>query len=238
MGLFTSLKAKFITATILILVAAIGVSSWRTLKMQRDQLIAATEEKVTMLTDTIERSIATAMVEGRSEDVQAIVQKLGDHGDIQRIRIFDDEGTIRISSDLKERGRKVSRPGPPQYKGHIETNVPFIFKEHASGHAIHSLVKPILNRPECYRCHDPRHRVNGILQIDFSLAKARAQIASIHSFVLFSAIATIASLSLALWILLSRLVSRPVSALIRTMGEAEGGDLDARARVGSKDELG
>ena len=137
MRIFTSLKAKFIVATILILTAAIGVSSWRTLKMQRDQLIAATEEKVAMLTDIIEKSIAPAMLEGRSGDVQAIVQEVGKQPDIARVSIFDDKGRIRISSEPAEIGMRVSLPHLEKYKGYIETCVHLIFHRHEYGQTIH-----------------------------------------------------------------------------------------------------
>lgn len=236
--MFTSLKAKFIIIAILILTAAIGISSWRTLKMQRDQLVAAAEEKVVMLTDTIERSITNAMREGRSKDVQAIVQEVGKHADIEKVSIFDSEGRIRISSEPEERGKRLTSSPLKHYMGFIEKNLPFVFEEEENGKKVHSIVKPILNRPQCYGCHDPRHKVNGFLHIDLSLAKAKAQIASIHRFVLFSAMLTVASLSFALWILLSRLVSRPVSLLMETMGRVEKGDLGARVRVKSRDELG
>lgn len=236
MGLVTSLKAKLTIAIILILTAAIGVSAWRTLKMQRDQLITATEEKVAMLTDIIESSVVTAMLAGRIGDVQAIVEGQGKHADISRVRIFDRKGTIKISSEPKEIGKEIA-PIRPEHSALRHTSVPFVF-QNGRVHGTHSLIKLILNRPQCYGCHDPREQAIGILQIDFSLAKTRAQIASIHTFVLFSAILTIASLILALWILLSRLVTHPVSQLIRTMGNAKGGDLDVRVQVKSKDELG
>lgn len=237
MGVFTSLKAKFILAIVMILTAAIAVSSWWTLKMQREQLIAATNERVSILTTVIEKSITQAMLEGRNRDVQTILQEVGKHEDIERVSIFDDEGTVKVSSDPKEIGRKISLSRFDRYWGYLGANA-VVFQQEDRGQMVHSLLKPILNRPACHRCHDLSKEANGILHIDFSLAKARAQIASVHTFVLFSAILTIASLSLALWFLLSRLVNRPVSTLVQTMRRAEGGDLEARVPVKSKDELG
>jgi len=236
--LFTSLKAKFIVTAILILTAGIGVSSWRTLKMQRDQLVMAAEEKVVLLTDIIERSITTAMLEGRRRDVQAIIQEVGRHPDIERLWILDPEGRIRISSDPEERGKRVTPPRLERYMGYLEKNLPFVFEEEENGRRVHSIVKPILNRPECYGCHEPNRKINGILHIDLSLAKVKAQIASLHTSALFSAILTIASLSVAFWLLISRQVSRPVALLMQTMRRVEGGDLSARVKVTARDDLG
>lgn len=238
MGLFHSLKANFIVATVLILTAAIGVSSWVTLKMQRDQLIAATNEKVELLTDFVEENIIRAMLNGRPQDIQKLTREVAKYPDIERIWIFNTAGKIAFSSDEADIGKIVPRSPYQRYMRYTEPGVPIVFRQEGHGQQFHALVKPILNHPACHRCHDPNEEIRGILHIDFSLAKARAQIASIHSFVLFSAIITIASLALALWILLSRLVSGPVSALVKTMRRAEGGDLGARVDVKSQDELG
>ena len=237
MSLLTSLKAKLILAIVLILTATIGISSWWTLRMQREQLIAATSEKIIILTDVIEKSIRKAMLEGRSEEVQAIIQEVGKHADIDKVSIFSEEGKILISSEPGERGKIISPDRIGRFRHYLGAT-PVVFEQEKFGRRVHALVKPILNRPECHRCHDSSRDVNGILHIDFSLAKSRAQIASIRTFVLFSAILTIASLSLALWLLLSHLVNRPVSVLMQTMRRAKGGELDARVDVKSKDELG
>lgn len=234
----TSLKAKFIIATILLLTAAIGASSWVTLKMQRDQLVAATSEKVEVLTDFIERSVVHEMLEERREDIHQLLQEVGKYADIERIWIFNTRGKITFSSDPVEKGKMVPLSRFSLYMGYVKQGVPILFEQEEDGQRVHALVKPILNRPACHRCHDPSEEIRGILHIDFSLAKTRAQIASIHTLALYSAIATIGSLALALWILISRLVTGPVTALVRTMSKAERGDLDARAPVQSRDELG
>ncbi len=206
--------------------------------MQRDQLIAATNEKVELVTDFVERTVIHEMLEGQPQDVHEFFKEVGKYADIQKIWIFDTRGKITFSSEAGERGTMVPRSRFEWYMGHVQQGVPVMFTQEERGQHVHALVKPILNRPQCHKCHDPSQEIRGILHIDFSLAKATAQIASIHSFFLFSAIVTIASLALALWILLSRLVSGPISALVKTMGKAEGGDLGARVHVKSQDELG
>ncbi len=238
--LVTSLKAKLIVAVILILVAGIGVSMWRTLQLQRNQLIAATDERVAMVTDLLEQFIVHEMLEERPQDIEPLLVTLSQYADIDRVRVFDTGGRIGFSSHSVESGKTIPPSDFERYASYLKvgTNAPAVFRHAAAGRIIHSLVKPIFNRPACHRCHDPGREVNGILQIDFSLDRTRAQIASIQTFVFVSALLTIAALSLALWMLLSHLVTRPVSALMDTMSKAKGGDLDARVQVKSKDELG
>jgi signal transduction histidine kinase len=206
--------------------------------MQREQLIAATSERVVIVTNLVENFIMDEMLEDRREEIPPLLSKVSQLADIERVRVFDREGRIKFSSHLSDIGRRISPSRLERYTPHAERSLPVIFEQEERGQAIHVLVKPIPNRPDCHRCHDPRHAINGFLHIDFSLAKARGQIASIHTFILLSAIVTIASLAFGLWLLLSRLVNRPVSALMKTMRKAEGGDLDARVQVKSEDELG
>ena len=203
--------------------------------MQRDQLIAATEEKVVMLTDVVEHSITTTMREGRVHDIQGIIEAVGKNPDLEKVWMFNNEGIIRFSSVKDEIGLKIE---PERFARYMAQAPGTVFLDMEEGKQVHAIVKPILKWPECSSHHNPKQKFTGFLHIDLSFAKAKAQIASIHKFVLFSAILTIASLSIALWVLLSRLVSCPVSTLIRTMGKAERGDLSTRVKVKSRDELG
>jgi len=43
-----------------------------------------------------------------------------------------------------------------------------------AGGAVLRTVVPIRNRPECHRCHDPGHRINGILLLDYNAGQMRA----------------------------------------------------------------
>jgi two-component system, NtrC family, sensor kinase len=42
------------------------------------------------------------------------------------------------------------------------------------GGAVLRTVVPIRNRPACYRCHDPNHKINGILILDYNAGELRA----------------------------------------------------------------
>lgn len=197
--------------------------------------MAAIGGKAVILADTIESAIITAMRERRIFDIQGIVEAVGQNPDIERVWIFNDKGVIRFSSVKEEIGLEID---PERFAMYMAQAPATVFEDVEWGRRVHAIVKPIRNRPECYGCHDPTRRVNGILHVDLSFAKAKAHIASVGRFILLSALLTIASLSLALGILLSRLVSRPVSRLIETMEKVEQGDLSARVTAKSGDELG
>ncbi len=230
-----SLKTKITVLTVAILVLAVGAGTWGIIDFQTQQLRRLTEEKVTMLANTIERSLNIAMLEGRSSDVQRIVEMVGTHNKIGAIRVLDLEGTVLRSANRMEIGRKV----PLDLTGHDmldEDNVTLEDVDPRGGLMLRN-IRPILNRPECFHCHAPRQKLNGILEVDVSLAETQEQVEGLRKTMIVWAVGITLCLAFALSALLSRLVTNPITELMNTMSRAEEG-LDVRARVTSEDELG
>ncbi len=98
-------------------------------------------------------------------------------------------------------------------------------------------LRPILNHPECFRCHTAGQRINGVLEVDVSLAEMQQHVGRLRKTMIIWAVAITALLALALSTLLSKLVTNPIRDLTNTMAKAEEG-LDVRAKVISEDELG
>jgi len=232
---FRSLKTKITTLTVAILVLAVGLGTWGIIDFQTKQLRRLTEEKVMMLANTIERSLSIAMLEGRSSDVQRIVEMVGTHNKIGAIRVLDMKGTVLRSANRMEIGRKV----PMNLAGHDlldEDNIMLVDVDQRESPILRNL-RPILNRPECFHCHVPMQKLNGILEVDVSLAETQEQIDSLRKTMVVWAIGITLCLAFALSVLLSKLVTNPITELMNTMSRAEEG-LDVRARVTSEDELG
>jgi signal transduction histidine kinase len=232
---FRSLKTKITVFMIAVLVVAIGFGTWLNIDFQIHELRKLTEEKVTILANTIERSLNTAMLEGRSHDVQRIVEMVGTHNKIGGVRLLDTEGTILRSAKVYEIGKKSSLDLSSR---NLEDEPSFIIEDKdEKGEMILRNFRPILNRPECFHCHVPSQKVNGVLEVDVSLAEMKEHVGRLKKTMVIWAIAITFSLALALSALLSKLVTNPITDLMNTMAKAEEG-LDVRAKVTSEDELG
>jgi signal transduction histidine kinase len=109
---------------------------------------------------------------------------------------------------------------------------------HESGRLIQSVVKKIRNRPECFACHGKEAAVNGILHVDMSFQQTQAQIADMERTAVWTMLITAGVLAVGGTVLMVRLVERPVARLIGTMAKVEAGELEARADLRSRDELG
>ena len=232
---FRSLKTKITVFTVAVLVLAIGLGTWLNIDFQIHELRKLTDEKVTILANTIERSLNIAMLEGRSNDVQRILEMVGTHDKIGGIRIMDKDGIILRSARTSEIGRRAG-VDLSSYDFNDQQNVILTDKNERGDMVLRNL-RPILNRPECFRCHYPEQKINGVLEVDVSLTEMNEHVDRLKRTMVVWAIAITLSLALALSALLSKLVTNPIIDLMNTMSKAEEG-LDVRAKVASEDELG
>jgi len=232
---FRSLRTKITTMTVAILVLAIGFGTWVNIDFQTRQLRNMTEEKVTMLANTIERSLNTAMLEGRSSEVQRIVEMVGTHNKIGGIRVLDRNGVIMRSAKVAEIGMPA-KMDVAALDLEEEGNV-MLEDINDKGDLVLRSLRPILNRPECFGCHAPDQKLNGVLEVDVSMTETQEQVKRLRKTMIVWAIAITACLAVLLSVLLSKLVTTPITELMNTMAKAEEG-LDVRAKVSTEDELG
>ena len=230
-----SLKVKFVAALVLLVSVVIGLSTWWILGVHQRHMLHTTQDKVRAITEAIDRGIYVAMREGRSQDVQRILEDMGRDPDIERIIIFDTRGKILRASQPELVGRVLDRDRLSRYLDQPESTVAGLQE---NGRLIQSVVKKIRNRSECFPCHGSRVTVNGVLHVDMSFRQTEEQIAEMERSALWMMLITAAVLATGGAILMVRLVERPVAGLIQAMAKVEGGDLEARADLGTRDELG
>jgi len=230
-----SLKVKFILALILLVGLVIGLSTWWILSAHRSHMLYATQDRVRALTEAVERGIYVAMREGRSQDVQRILEEMGRDPDIRRIVIFDPRGEILRASQPELVGRVLDRDRLSRYLDQPDLAVTELRE---NGDLVHAVVKKIRNRPECFACHGSQARVNGILHVDMSFRRTQEQVAEMERSALWMMLAVAGVLAVGGGILMIRLVERPVGSLIQAMARVEGGDLEVRADLEARDELG
>jgi signal transduction histidine kinase len=230
-----SLKVKFVVALVPLVGVVIGLSTWWILHLHRGHMLQATEDKVRVMTEAIDRGIYVAMREGRSQDVQRILEEMSRDPDIEQIIIFDSRGKILRASQPELVGRVLDRDRVTRYLDLPDFSVTALRE---GGRLIHSAVKKIRNRQECFPCHGSQATVNGVLHVDMSFRQTEEQIAEVERSALWMMLLTVAVLATGGATLMTRLVERPVAGLIRAMAKVEGGDLETRAELPARDELG
>ncbi len=232
MRLVTSLKSKIIIAVSAILAVTIGLGTWINIGYQRGQMEDGLEDNVLVISNTIERSLANSMLDGKSKEVQHILEAVGGYHNIQEVKIFSPNGTILKSSKHWMIGRKVD---PFTQKWFLADKFKKPIKRREEG--IFSVLFPIENEPRCYYCHGSTVKLNGVLAVDISMSETLDKVRELSKTMFFWAFGVTAILAVSLSLFLTYLVSNPIQALIATMERAERG-LEARVEVTSVDEIG
>src|SRR5208337_4280890 len=160
----TSLVFKVIFVTSLILIFAISFNVWWNTSLHEASIEKLTHEKTKIISEFIEENVIRAMEKGRHFDMHRILRNFAVYKDVRKISLFSIDGTIKASTQEDELNKKVGdlefylrdhnfiREEKVQLKnGRIERERVYYFNS------------PILNRPECFQCHDKEKKIIGVL---------------------------------------------------------------------------
>ncbi len=233
--LLRSLSLKINLAIVAVLVVVLGASALFTISAQNRQAIENTKSQAKILSQTLTNIIRIDM-EGRCQkDVMKLVRMMGQFQDIETIRIFNSDGVIMHSASPAEIGKEVDELVYNVFQS-PDRSKPFRSEER--GHRSFCMVEVMYNEPKCHTCHDPEREIVGVLEVCLSMAKTEEQIQQNARFMLGSTVVTVILVTAAISLFLSVMVNRPVQALVKTMKQAEEGNLDVRVKTRQKDELG
>lgn len=232
MRFVSSLKNKIILSLSAILAVTIGAGTCINIENQRAELEHALEDNVLIIANTIGRSLDNAMLQGKSKEVQNILEAVGGYHNIKEVRIFSPSGVILKSSDRGMIGRNIE---PAVQKWYLENNFKKPIKRR--GESVFTVLFPIENGGACYRCHGSRAKLNGVLAVDVSMEHTQREISELSKTMFLWAFGITAVLAVSLSLFLTRFVTTPIQELTRTMERAEQG-LDVRAEVRSDDDIG
>lgn len=232
MRIVSSLKSKIIISVSAILAVTIGLGTWINIRYQQAHMEDALEDNVLIISNTIERSLANAMLDGKSREVQHILEAVGGYHNIREVKIFSPNGVILKSSKPWMIGRKVD---PSTQKWFLSDRVRKPIKRRDEG--IFSVLYPIENDDRCFHCHGTAVKINGILAVDVSMRQTEEKVGELSKTMLLWAFGVTAVLAISLSLFLTRYVTNPIQDLITTMERAESG-LEARVDVKSTDDIG
>jgi signal transduction histidine kinase len=228
----SSLKSKIIISVSAILAVTIGLGTWINIRYQQAHMEDALEDNVLIISNTIERSLSNAMLDGKSKEVQHILEAVGGYHNIREVKIFSPNGVILKSSKRWMIGRKVDAS---TQKWFLSDRVKKPIKRRDEG--IFSVLYPIENEERCYHCHGTTIKINGILAVDVSMSQTEEKVGELSKTMLLWAFGITAVLAISLSLFLTRFVTNPIQDLITTMERAESG-LEARVDVKSSDDIG
>jgi PAS domain S-box-containing protein len=125
--------------------------------------------------ELVRAALEHQMIENDRSLIAEMIKTFGRQPRVEHVVLLDRQGIERYASGPRRQGENFSLASatcqachrlPPEQRGSsrvIETR---------NGTVLRTVV-PIRNRPECHRCHDARHRINGVLILDYDAGGIR-----------------------------------------------------------------
>ena len=228
--------------------AILWVADQISLERQRTQVEGLVALSADRLADMARRATHDAMLRNDAEGVRRVVANIGSQEGVARIRVYNKEGRVRVSSVPAEEGTLVDKRSDeciachsgPQPKAGLERQDRIRMLRAPDGERILGIITPIHNEPACTACHvhPASQRVLGVLDVRLSMARADAMVRASERQLTYGLVATGTAVVGLSYLLLWALVLRPVKRLRSAMDRAGTGDLSVRVPVRSSDEIG
>ncbi|MFH0933144.1 MAG: HAMP domain-containing protein, partial [Nitrospirota bacterium] len=100
------------------------------------------------------------------------------------------------------------------------------------------VIEPILNQKDCYHCHGPSRKVLGGLVVRYDAERTYAQVIAQRNRTLVIAISLLPIAVALIYLMVTRLVKRPVESLAEKAKRFAEGDMSVAVDVKTEDEIG
>jgi len=245
-----SLKFKVGIYLVIVLTLVVFVFTALMVRNSREQLLQLTISHAAQLSEALIKSTRFAMLENKPSFVDRIIEDVGAHKEINKVRILSKNGTIIHSSHKAEIGTKVDQEAESCLGCHLDeqslqtspmTGRPRIFTD-SDGRRMLGATAVIRNEPSCSNggCHSQAEvqSVLGVLDIVYPLTKIDQEIRNSTLTIITLALGFVIAVALLVTFLVNRVVYLPLLDLEAGAGRLAEGDLEQAIPVRSQDEFG
>jgi two-component system NtrC family sensor kinase len=247
---FRSLAGKFTICTSLVLLITIFCFAYINIESLTGVFLKEAQDDVETLSEIILYTTHLQMLEDNRDIVYKMMDDVSAHEKIERIRLFDDRGTIRYSSHRNEIGRSFNQSTSKCLDCHCE-NIKDTFPPMANSRRvirdcgdaeILSVATPIYNQPACSSAachiHPATVHVLGVLELQASLQSIGVQADTYRKNILAFALSLLLIIVACLVWLTNDMVVRPVHSLLLQSRKVAKMELDSHVALTSSDEIG
>lgn len=181
----------------------------------------------------LEQSLDNYMM---TRDFDALDKTLHDVGSIKpitRIWLINKENIIKISTDKKEVGAKISLTDPGCRSCHDRAQRALFLRPEK----IFRWAQPITNKPACYKCHSRAIKYNGVFIIDFSMEKLEETVKKDIFTGFLILVSTLGTIGVVMLVLSKTLVIKRLNAVIDKTRRVREGNYNVRIPLDGDDEI-
>ncbi len=234
------LRAKLAFLAAAATTAVLASTAYLTVRLFRAQLLQVLSEASSNQSDELRVVLEKQMTASDLTFLRRLVAEIGREPTIGWVAVLNPQGRVRITSDPSALDQVIPTSSPDCRICHERPpaeRVRSITLMRGAGDVLRT-VTPILNKPECHRCHGTAARINGVLIVDRSLAALERGVISSRAQVIAGSAAAIFALLATLGFAVERLVLARLRRLREAARELGRGDLTARSSDATPDELG
>jgi len=248
--MINKISHKLILTVAIVSIAIIGIFSYLIVTSHHRALISQVEHSAHQLSETIKSSTKYDMLLNHRDRVHRIIDTVGRQEGIEKVRVFNKDGSIIYSQDKTVIGSMVDKEAEACYACHAadspleQLSIPErtrIFAAADGGRNL-GIINPIYNEPSCWQAdchaHDSTQKVLGVLDVTMSLTEVDHQMVAGRTKVFLLTTTAIVFISFIIWLFFRRLVGHPVNELVKATDSVAAGDLTYRLPVRRNDELG
>ena len=248
--LLNKISYKLIIAVGGTAISIIAIFSYFIFESQHRAMIQLLEQNASQWSETIKSGTKYDMLLNQREHTYKIIETISKEEGLEKIRIFNKLGEIIYSTDKNEISHMVDKKAESCFACHAidapleKLTIPERTRIFTSNNGQKSLgiINPIYNEPSCWQSdchvHKKSQTVLGVLDVTMSLSEVEQQIRANRAKVIMFALSAIIAISLLLWILVQKLVGKPVEQLLKATKIVANGDLEYKINIDKTDELG
>jgi len=241
LGGMNRLTLRLSLAITALVTSLLGVGLYALSEHHFNRMVEGRRRAAELQNRILEAALRHQMLEKRAHGslIPTILHEVGSQPEVQGVMILDHDGVVRQASREELVGERFSRESAACLVCHriapAERNR-WAVLDLPGGEVLRS-VQPIENRRECYGCHSPEKRLNGILILDVSLASVQAQISQDRRWMVAGTAALGFLLLVSIGLIVRRLILRRLTKLGETARSIATGNLAERAEVSGDDTI-
>jgi signal transduction histidine kinase len=208
---------------------------------QRDRALASMSVLASQTGSVIQHVLQRDMLLSDFESIQLTFDAIGQDDRIRTLYLLDTNGKVVFAPNRDGVGRQLDY--------HDETCQPChrlppalrpsgVVVTVGEGQPVFRSMHPIENQPQCYGCHDPAKRINGLLLTDLSIAPVESALAADLRHNLTWWVGTVLVTGLLANLAVHRMVLRRLSGLASAMADMGRKGLAVRLAERPADEIG
>ncbi|MGE5138722.1 MAG: GAF domain-containing protein, partial [Rudaea sp.] len=225
---WSSLRVRVMLGVLIPLTLVLAAAAEIQTAIDRDLLLKNLAAFSLSIGDSVETGLTQAMLnqdrQGLAESADALTRR----GSIRRVLIVDRSGIVRVASPVSQLGNRLSVE--------IDSARSFVVDDPGGSRSWRS-IKPIENTPACQGCHASGERFNGALVIDLPYESIEAHLRADLLQNLGLSAAAILLVSLAINLLLNRMVLARLERFRDSLAHFARGDFSIRVPVSGRDEV-